>query len=90
MLFDDERSLAWALVEVTTSHLSTAQRNDVHMAIGVGETFAAIHYLITSAADKRITVPAALVHRCTRWLDAYAGHDDESYLRGLVEYVLVP
>jgi hypothetical protein len=26
MLFDDERSLAWALVEATTPHLSTAQR----------------------------------------------------------------
>jgi hypothetical protein len=88
MLFDDERSLAWALVEATTPHLSTAQRNDVHMAIGVGETFAAVHFLITSAADKRITLQAALVQLCTRWLDAYAGHDDERYLRGLVEYVL--
>jgi hypothetical protein len=88
MLFDDERSLAWALVEATTPHLSTAQRNDLHVAIGVGETFAAIHYLITSAADNRITLAAELVHRCTRWLDAYAGHEDECYLRGRVEYVL--
>jgi hypothetical protein len=87
MLFDDERSLAWALVEATTPHLSAAQRNDVHVAIGVGEAFAAIHYLITSAADKRVTLPAELVHRCTRWLDAYGAHEDERYLRGLVEYV---
>lgn len=88
MLFDDERSLAWALVEATAPHLSTAQRNDIHVAIGVGETFVVIQYLITSAADRRITVPAELVHGCTRWLDAYAGHEDECYLRDLVEYVL--
>lgn len=88
MLFDDERSLAWALVEATAPHLRTAQRTDVHVAIGVGETFAVIHYLITSAADRRIAVPAELFHGCTRWLDAYAGHEDKCYLRGLVEYVL--
>lgn len=88
MLFDGERSLAWALVEATAPHLGTAQRNDVHVAIGVGETFAVIDYLITSAADRRVTVPAELVHGCTWWLDVYAGHEDECYLRGVVEYVL--
>ena len=86
MLSHDERSLAWALAEAATAHLSTAQRNDLHVAIGVGETFAAIHYLITSAADKRITLPAPLLHRCSQWLDGYAGHEDEWYLRGLVEH----
>jgi hypothetical protein len=85
MLFDDERSLAWALAEATTPHLSTAQLNDLHVAIGVGETFAAIRCLLTSAADKRITLPPELVQGCTRWLAAYAGHEDEWYLRGLVE-----
>ena len=87
MLFDDERTLAWALVEAAAPQLSAAQRNDVHVAIGVGESFGVIHYLITSAADGHITVPAELVHRCTRWLDAYAGHEDECYLRGLVDHV---
>lgn len=90
MLHDDEISLAWALAEAARPHLSNVERNDVHVAIGVGETFAAIHCLMTSAAGNRITLPAELVHRCTSWLDAYAGHEDEWYLRSLVEYVLAP
>jgi hypothetical protein len=47
---------------------------------------------MTSAADNRITLPAELVHRCTSWLDAYAGHEDEDewHLRRLVEHVLAP
>lgn len=90
MLFHDEASLAWALAEAATPHLCAAERNAVHVAIGVGDTFAAIHCLITSAADNRISLPSALVHWCTRWLDAYAGHEDEWRLRGLVEHVLAP
>ena len=90
MLHDDEISLAWALAEAARPHLSYVERNDVHVAIGVGETFAAIHCLMTSAAGNRITLPAELVHRCTSWLDAHAGHEDERYLRSLVEYVLAP
>ena len=40
--------------------------------------------------DDEITLPAELVRRCTSWLDAYAGHEDEGYLRRLVEYVRAP
>ena len=90
MLHDDEISLAWALAEVARPHLSNVERNDVHVAIGVGETFAAIRCLMLSAAGNRITLPAQLVHRCTSWVDAYAGHEDERHLRSLVEYVLAP
>lgn len=60
------------------------------MAIAVGETFAVIPDLITSAADKRITLSADLVRRCGSWLDAYAGHEAERHLRGLLEHVPAP
>ena len=77
MLFDDERTLAWALVEAAAPQLSAAQRNDVHVAIGVGESFGVIHYLITSAADGHITVPAELVHRCVGVANAPARNGGE-------------
>ena len=64
------------------------EKNEVYVAIGVGEAFAAIHYLITAAARKRISCPAELVQRCQSWLDVYIGHHDEPYLRSLVEDVL--
>lgn len=90
MLVDDETSLALALTEAARPHLSPAERNKVHVAIAVGETFATIHHLITAAADKRITLTSELVQRCRSWLHAYAGHEDERHLRSLLEYLLAP
>jgi hypothetical protein len=83
-----ETSLAWALAEAAKLHLNAVERTDVYVSIGVGETFAAIKDLITLAAGKRIALPAELVHRCHGWLDVHIGHEDERYLRGLVEQVL--
>jgi hypothetical protein len=83
-----ETDLAWALAEVAERHLSLVERNDLYIAIGVGDTFAAVRNLITSAAAKRIALPADLVERCASWLDAYVGHEDERCLRGLIEHVL--
>ena len=81
MLFDDETSLAWALTEAARPHLSPAERDEVHVTIAVGETFSAIHHLITSTADRRIPLTPELVQRCRIWLDAYAGHEHERHLR---------
>ena len=88
--FVRETSLAWALADAAKPHLNVVERSDVYVAIGVGDTFAAIHSLITSPAGRRIAIPAQLVRECHGWLDFYAGHGDEPYLRGLVEQVLTP
>jgi hypothetical protein len=85
MLHDDEIGLAWALAEAAGPQRSTVERNDIHLAIGVGDAFAAIRGLMTSAARNRIALRAGLVHRCTSWLNAYAGHEDERHLRHVVE-----
>jgi hypothetical protein len=83
-------NLAWALADAAKPHLNAAERSDVYVSIGVGETFAAIKDLITSAAGKRIALPAEVVQRRHGWLDVHIGHEDEQYLRGLVEQVLTP
>ncbi len=85
-----EADLAWALAEATKPHLNTVERSHVYVAIGVGETFAAIKYLIALAAGKRIALPAELVQLCQRWLDVHLGHEDERYLRRHIEQVLIP
>jgi len=85
-----EADLAWALAEVTKPHLSAVERYGVFMAIGAGETFAAIRQLFSWVAIKRIPVGLDLVERCTTWLHAYAGHEDERYLRRLIENFLIP
>jgi hypothetical protein len=82
--------LAWALADAAKPHVNGAERSDVYIALGLNETFVAIRNLITSAADKGIALPADLIDGCHDWLDVHIGHEDERYLRGLVEQVLSP
>jgi hypothetical protein len=85
-----ETNLAWALAEAITAHLSAVERNHVFVVIGAGETFAAIRHLFKSAAFKRIPLRPDLLRQCTSWLHAYVGHEDERYLRHLIENYLMP
>ena len=88
--FAKETALAWALADAAKPHLNAVERCDVYIAIGVGDVFAAIHDLITTAAGRRIGIPGRLVQACHDWLDVHVGHEDERHLRGLVEAVLTP
>jgi hypothetical protein len=85
-----ETNLAWALAEAVKPHMSVVERNHVFVVIGAGETFAAIRHLFKSAAFKRISLRPDLLRECTSWLDAYVGHEDERYLRHLIENYLIP
>jgi hypothetical protein len=84
---DTEAALAWDLAEAVKPHLNSVQCNYVYVRIGIGETFAAIHWLITSAATTDITLPIGLIQRCRSWLNGYAGHPQQQYLGRLVERV---
>jgi hypothetical protein len=85
-----EASLARALAEAAKPYLCAVERDDVYVAIGTGERFAAIRQMIKSVAVKRIPLRADLVQWCVTWLHAYVGHEDEGYLRHLIEDVLMP
>ncbi|TMS53369.1 hypothetical protein [Mycobacterium sp. DBP42] len=77
--------LAWALVEVAKPHLSALERNYTFVALGAGDTFAAVHQLLKIIAAKRIPLQSRLVLLCRTWLATYAGHEEYEYLRGIVE-----
>jgi hypothetical protein len=85
-----ETNLAWALAEAVKPHLSTLERNHVFGSIGAGDTFPAIRHLLKAVAIGRIRLRPDLVQQCTTWLHAYVGHNDERYLRRLIEDHLVP
>jgi hypothetical protein len=85
-----ETNLAWALAETVKPHLSALERNHVFAAIGAGDTFPAIRHLLISVTTKRIPLRPDLVQQCTTWLYAYVGHNDERYLRRLIEDYLAP
>jgi hypothetical protein len=85
-----ETNLAWALIEVVKPRLEVLERNYAFVTIGAGDTFAAIHHLLKMIAAKGIPLPPSLVRLCVTWLDSYAFHDQEPYLRGLIEGFLLP
>jgi hypothetical protein len=85
-----ETSLAWALAQAAKPHLDAVENNDIFVTIGAGETLAAIRKLLKAVAIKRIPLEPDLVRRCVSWLHAYAGHDDERYLRRLIEGFVIP
>jgi hypothetical protein len=80
-----EANLAWALALAAKPHVDAAERNDIFVAIGADDTFAAIRELIKCVAIRGIPMGPDLVRGCVSWLDAYVGHEDERYLRRLVE-----
>jgi hypothetical protein len=86
-LLVQETALAWTLAEAVKPHLSAIERSDVFIAIGAGETFAAIRGLVTSVAAKRIALRPDLAQQCVAWLHAYVGHKDERYFRRLIDGV---
>ena len=85
-----ETDLAWALIEVAKPHLNRLDRNYAFVTAGAGDTFAAIHHLLKLIAAKGIPLQPSLVQLCVIWLDSYAFHDEEPYLRRLIEGFLLP
>jgi hypothetical protein len=85
-----EANLAWAVAEAVKPYLSAVERDEVFVAIGAGETFAAFRQLFRSVAVKRIPLRPDLLQQCRTWLYTYRGHDDERYLRRLIEGPLIP
>ena len=85
-----EAKLAWAVAEAAKPYLSAMERNAAFVAIGAGDTFAAIRGLLRSVEIKRISLGPHLLQQCRTWLRGYGGHEDERHLRRLIEEPLIP
>jgi hypothetical protein len=85
-----ETNLAWALIEVAKPYLDVLDRNYIFVTTGAGDTFVAIHHLVKLIAAKGIPLSPSLVRLCVTWLDSYASHEEEQYLRCLIEGFLLP
>jgi hypothetical protein len=86
----DEADLAWTLALAVKPQLSAGEHNFIFVTIGAGDMFGAIRTLIKWVVIKRIPMTPDLARRCASWLDAYVGHNDERYLRRLVDDFLFP
>jgi hypothetical protein len=78
-----ETNLAWALIDAIKPHLNASERKVIFVVIGAGDTFSAIRRLFELIVLRHIALRAELVKRCMLWLNAYAGHEEEPYLRRL-------
>jgi hypothetical protein len=85
-----EANLAWAVAEAAKPYLNAVERTAVFVAIGAGETSAAIRGLLRSVEIKRIPLGPDLLQQCRTWLRGYGGHDDERHLRRRIEEPLIP
>ena len=85
-----ETNLAWALIEAVKPQLNLLERNYVFVTTGAGDTFSAIRHLLKLIVAKGIPLRPSLVQLCVTWLESYAFHDDEEYLRRLIEGFLLP
>jgi len=84
-----ETNLAWALIEATKPHLSADEREPVFVVLGAGDTFGAIHRLFKLVVSNQIPLTPDLVRRCTAWLDTYACHEEQRFLRHLIAGFLI-
>ena len=71
-------------------HLGLAERDNIHVTIAVGETFAAIHHLITSAAGRQNPPNPRASPTVQQLARRLRGHEDERRLRGLLECLRAP
>ena len=70
--------------------MNAGERNFVFVAVGAGDTFAAIRSLINLVAAKRIPLRPHLMQLCRTWLDAYTFHDAYEQLRRVIEDFVMP
>lgn len=82
----DETALAWELAAAARPQLTAAGAHRVHIAIGIGETFAAIDVLLSTIAGEQIPITPALAALVGVWLDCYTGHNDHPRLRDLLAH----
>jgi hypothetical protein len=79
-----EQNLAWALAEIADPCFGVAERNDIYVAIGAGDTFSAIHASVAVIAREGLPLPFELVAALPSWLNAHSHNESEPQLRGLV------
>ena len=82
-----ESRLAWSLAEMAARLLGEAQRDELFVAIGVGDTFDAICTALDAISKAHCGVEGSTALKLKAWLTAYRGHDNEGQLRRWVHRV---
>lgn len=79
-----ESRLAWLLADEVTASLASEDKAAVYTGLGAGEIWPAITYMLTTAVDKKLPLPAGLIAEFATWLDNYVGAAEEPATRQLL------
>jgi len=89
MLKHLELELAWALSESIGPRLSATDQHQIYVALGLGESLAAIGVMLQLAVSRRIALSVDLVAAAELWLRTYRGSPEEEPLSDLLKLVEV-
>lgn len=81
--------LAWDLADTARGHLDATQRNEIFMAIAVGDAFWAITLLLRTVVRWELGVRADLLPKLLRWVTSYRDHPQQALLRHLIGRVRI-
>jgi hypothetical protein len=84
-----DAELAWELADTARGHLDATQRNEIYMAIAVGEAFWAIRLLLRAVVRFELGVRADLVPKLLGWVTSYRDHPEQGHLRHLIGRVRI-
>ncbi|WP_064751530.1 hypothetical protein [Mycobacterium sp. URHB0044] len=76
--------MAWLLADAADACLAGYERTITFVELGSGEDHLAIDRILNAVVSSRITLPAAVFHRLTQWLDGYIGSQEEPRLRAML------
>lgn len=76
--------MAWLLADAADVCLMGYQRTMAFVELGSGENHVAIERILNAVMSTRMTLPAAVFDRLTRWLDGYSGSPEEPQLRTML------
>jgi hypothetical protein len=76
--------MAWMLADAADVCLTGYERITTFVELGSGEHRLAIRRILNVVMSTRMTLPATVFDRLTRWLDGYAGSPEEPQLRTML------
>ena len=84
-----DAEVVWELADTARGHLDVTERNEIYMAIAVGDAFWAIRVLLRTVVRFEIGVRADLLPKLLRWVTAYRDHPEQGHLRHLIGRVRI-
>jgi hypothetical protein len=84
-----DAELAWELADTARGHLDATQRNEIYMAIAVGDAFWAIRLLLRTVVRFELGVGADLLPKLLGWVTSYRDHPEQGHLRHLIGRVRI-